>query len=76
MSKIKFGQRLIRGIVYGIASGGVIYMVVYILATAVNHIANSNVLDQTGLSLLGLGLGMFAGIGIELSKDFEESEKK
>jgi len=70
--KVYFPARLIRGLVNGIVCGGILYCVFDILCRAVNVLAAATVLNPTGYAMLGLGLGIFAGVGIDLTKEIVE----
>lgn len=71
MAKIKFGQRLVRGIAYGLGLFSVFYVVGTVLTVAANHIAGNPVLDSIGIPLLLGGMGIFTAVATEISKDFE-----
>jgi len=58
--------------VCGLVMGGILYIIVDILGKAVNVIATRNIIPVDGYSLLALGLGLFAGVGIELCKELAE----
>jgi len=70
--KVYFVARLMRGMVCGLVMGGILYIVIDILGKAVNMIAGGDVIPVAGYSLLALGLGLFAGVGIELCKELTE----
>jgi len=70
--KVYFVARLMRGMVCGLVMGSILYIVVDILGKAVNTIAARNVIPVDGYSLLALGLGLFAAVGIELCKELTE----
>jgi len=72
--KVFFASRMMRGLVNGLVMGGVLYVVLDILGRAVNALAGTGILNVTGYALLGLGLGIFAGIGIEICKELTERE--
>jgi len=71
VAKVKFGQRLVRGIAYGLGLFSVFYVVGNVLVVAANHIANNGVLDPIGIPMLLGGMGLFSAVAVELSKDFE-----
>jgi len=71
MAKVKFGQRLVRGIAYGLGLFSVFYVVGNVLTVAANHIAGSGVLDPVGIPLLLGGMELFTAVAIEISKDIE-----
>jgi len=72
--RVFFAARMMRGLVNGLVMGGVLYVVLDILGRAVNALAGTGILNVTGYALLGLGLGIFAGIGIEICKELTERE--
>ncbi|MEM3708827.1 MAG: hypothetical protein QXF43_04205 [Nitrososphaerales archaeon] len=72
MSKVRFGQRLFRAMVYGGAGGGLAFIATNILAKAVNVIAGSTIINEVGYPLLAFSVIFAGALGIELSKDMEE----
>ena len=71
VKKPKIGQRIVRALFIGNMIGFVLFLVSYFLTTAINGVADQDVLPAVPLSLGGYGMGLAASIGIELSKDIE-----
>ncbi len=65
----KIGARVIRAIFNGLGLGILGGTGVYILASGVNNLAGTSVLNPTAFLLIVLGGSVTASIGIELSKD-------
>ena len=66
---VKFGQRLVRGFVYGLGLGFVLY-----LAGAVASAVITTLPTNTGA--IGFTIGMLSAIGVELSKEMKSNEQK
>jgi len=60
---------MIRAIFTGFSVGILGGVGVYILATGVNNLAGTSVLNPTAFLLIVLGGSVTASVGIELSKD-------
>ena len=73
---IKFGARIVRGFIYGISLGGIVYLVLNLLSNAINTLAGSTLVNPGAAGLIGFGLTLFASVGIELSKEMEENKTK
>ena len=86
----KLGARLIRAVFVGNLVGMILFIVFFIGGVVINAIANQptpgvpiNTSSQPVIviapwvwGLVGWVIGISAGIGIELSKDLENQEKK
>ena len=67
--KKRLGARMIRAIFTGFSVGILGGVGVYVLATGVNQLTGSTVLNPIAFLLLVLGGALTASVGIELSKD-------
>ena len=67
----KLGQRMIRALFVGSTVGMIGGLGLYMMARAVNLIADAPVFDEMAFLVLGLGGALVAAVGIELSKDME-----
>jgi len=67
----KLGQRMIRALFVGSTVGMIGGLGLYMMARAVNLIADAPVFDEMTFLVLGLGGALVAAVGIELSKDME-----
>ncbi|MEM1560581.1 MAG: hypothetical protein QXN35_03445 [Ignisphaera sp.] len=68
-NKPKLGQRMIRALFVGSTVGMIGGLGLYMMARAVNLIADAPVFDEMAFLVLGLGGALVAAVGIELSKD-------
>jgi len=72
-SKPKLGQRLARSFLVGSSLGFLLFIIVYFFATAMNVIANSPVVPAVPFALFSFAMGIALSVGVELSKDIEQS---
>lgn len=70
-NKPKLGQRMIRALFVGSTVGMTGGLGLYMMARAVNLIADAPAFDEMAFLVLGLGGALVAAVGIELSKDME-----
>jgi len=68
----RFGKRMIRGLLKGIAWGGVLFILTKILCEAVNVMMQNPILPADGLATLTLALGAFAKMSEEAEEEAEE----
>jgi hypothetical protein len=68
-TKKRLGARVVRAVFNGVALGILGGTGVYILASGVNSLAGSQILDPTAFLLIVLGGSVTASVGVELSKD-------
>jgi len=66
VAKVKFGQRLVRSFVYGIPLGFIMYILGSVASGSIHGLPSN-------LGTLGFVVGFGSAIGIELSKDLEQS---
>jgi ascorbate-specific PTS system EIIC-type component UlaA len=71
---VSIGARIIRAIFVGSTIGIFGGIGLFLLATAVNVFASSQVLPPIGFLLLGFGGSLVAAVGVELSSDMAEKQ--
>ncbi|MCD6446480.1 hypothetical protein J7L49_06835 [Candidatus Bathyarchaeota archaeon] len=74
--KAKIWARIARAVFNGFAVGTMAFFSVYGLTSAVNTLAGTTVLSAMGSGLLTFFSFFGGSIGIELSKDIEETQKE
>jgi hypothetical protein len=71
---VSIGARIVRAIFVGSTIGIFGGIGLFLLATAVNVFAASQVFPPIGFLLLGFGGSVVGAVGVELSSDIEESQ--
>lgn len=71
---VSIGARIIRAIFIGSTIGIFGGIGLFLLATAVNVFAGSQIFPPTGFLLLGFGGSVVGAVGVELSSDIEENQ--
>ena len=73
MAKVKLGARIIRAVFVSVPVSSLLFITFYLMSVVVNGFAGQEVIHPVYTGLFGFVTGLSAGIGIELSKDIEES---
>ena len=76
MAKVSVGARVVRAVFIGFTIGIFGFLGFYLLATGVNLLANSTVINPIACGMFALGGAVVGAIGVELSKDIAESKQE
>ena len=71
--KKKLGSRILRSVFVSVPIASLLGIIFNLAFTVMNSIAGDVVLSTGNATILGVTIGLSTGLGIELSKDLDES---